>query len=103
MVFIANAFAGWLIGQLATAGRKRLSEWLYGSGQERALQGAATAAIAATAQQLRPWPAHPDDERSAEYLARVIDEVFDKAPTPAESLTDQGPQQPRHRQGASHL
>jgi hypothetical protein len=88
MVFVADALAGWLIGQLTDAGRKRLGMWLLGSEQERALQQAATAAIQATAEQLRPWPPSPDDTQSVDHLARVIDQVFQKAPTPAESLAD---------------
>jgi len=47
MVFIAEAFGGWLAGQLADAGRRRLGGWLLGSDQQRALQQAATAAIQA--------------------------------------------------------
>lgn len=44
-MFVADAFAGWLIGQVADAGRRRLAPWLLGSDQQRALQQAATAAI----------------------------------------------------------
>jgi hypothetical protein len=88
MVFIAEAFAAWLIEQVADAGRKRLAAWLLGSDQERALQQAATAAIEATARQLRPGPATADETESADHLARVIDHVFRATPTPAESLAD---------------
>jgi hypothetical protein len=88
MVFVAEAFAAWLVEQVADAGRKRLGAWLLGSDQQRALQQAATAAIQATAQQLRPGPATADDAQGAEHLARVIDQVFQEAPTPAESLAD---------------
>ena len=65
MVFIADAFAGWLIGQVADAGRKRLGAWLFGTEQEQALQQAATAAILATARQLRPWDATTDDAQGS--------------------------------------
>jgi hypothetical protein len=87
MTFIADALGGWLVGQVASAGRKRLGDWLLGSEEERALQQAATAAIQATAEQFRPESAVADDAQSADHLARVIDHVFEKPPTPAESLT----------------
>jgi hypothetical protein len=87
-VFVADALGGWLIGQLADAGRKRLGSWLLGSDQERALQQAATAAIQATVWQLRAGSATTDDPEGADHLARVIDQVFGQAPTPAESLTE---------------
>ena len=89
MVFIAEAFAGWLVSQLADAGRKGLGGWLTGSDQVRALQQAATAAIQATARELRPGPATADDAQGPDHLARVIDHVFQEAPTPAESLAAQ--------------
>jgi hypothetical protein len=88
MVFVAEALGGWLIGQMANAGRKRLGSWLLGSELERALQQAATAAIQATARQWRPGPATTDDPQSADHLARVIDQVFQQAPTPADSLVE---------------
>jgi hypothetical protein len=85
-MFVAEAFAGWLFGQLLDAGRNRLGEWLLGSDQKRALQQAATAAIWATARQLRSTPAATDDPQGPDHLARVIDQVFGQAPTPTESL-----------------
>jgi len=88
MVFIAEAFGGWLAGQLADAGRRRLGGWLLGSDQQRALQQAATAAIQAISQQLRPNPTTTDDVDGAEHLARVIDEVFQQPPMPVESLAE---------------
>jgi predicted ATPase len=36
-----DALRGWLIGQVAAGGRKRLGDWLLGTEQERALQQAA--------------------------------------------------------------
>jgi tetratricopeptide (TPR) repeat protein len=86
MVFIAEAFGGWLVSQVADAGRRRLSEWLLGTDQERALQQAATAAIQGTARELRPGQRRADDMRGADHLARVIDQVFQRTPTPTESL-----------------
>jgi hypothetical protein len=88
MVFVAEAFAGWLVGQVSNAARKQMSTWLFGSDQDRALQQAATAAIQATARQLRPGSAATDDPRGADHLARVIDQVFKGTPTPDESLTE---------------
>jgi TPR repeat protein len=88
MVFVAEAFTGWLFGQLADAGRRRLGEWMLGSNQQRALQQAATAAIHATACQLRPEPGSVDDAQGADHLARVIDQVFQHGPTPDESLAN---------------
>ena len=49
VVFVANALGGWLVGQLADAGRKKLTELVLGSEQERALRRAADAAVWATA------------------------------------------------------
>jgi tetratricopeptide (TPR) repeat protein len=89
VLFIAQAFGDWLVGYLVEAGGQRLSRWLRGGEQQRAVQDAATAAIAATARQLRPLPAATDDPRGADHLARVIDQVFRQAPTPEESLAQQ--------------
>lgn len=61
---------------------------MLGSDQQRALRQAATAAIHATAQQLRPTAASSDDVVGAEHLARIIDEVFQQPPTPTESLVE---------------
>jgi hypothetical protein len=75
MVFIAEAFGGWLLGQVADAGRRRLGGWFLGDELERALHQAATAAIQRTARELRPGP-ETGDELGAEYLAKVLDEAF---------------------------
>lgn len=88
MVFIAEAFPGWLFGQLADAGRKRLGPWFLGNDQQRALQQAATAAIWATVRQLRATPGATDDVHGPDHLARVIDHVFQEPPDPAESLAE---------------
>jgi hypothetical protein len=37
VVFVADALGGWLVGQLPDAGRKKLTELVLGSEQERAL------------------------------------------------------------------
>jgi hypothetical protein len=44
--------AGWLIGLLADAGRKKLTTFVLGSEQERALRSAAKAAVRLTAEEL---------------------------------------------------
>lgn len=86
MVFVADDLGAWLVGLLADACRKKLTELVLGSEQERALWQAATAAIEATARQWRPGSAPEDDPQSADHLARVIDQVFQQAPTSPESL-----------------
>jgi hypothetical protein len=58
------------------------SRVVLGDEQQRALQEAATAAIHATARQLRPEPVGTDDPEGPDHLARVIDQVFQAAPTP---------------------
>ena len=62
---------GWLIGLLATAGRKKLTTLMLGTDQQRALHQAAAAAVERTAEQLAP--AGGDQARQ---LAMVIGEVF---------------------------
>ena len=71
MVFVADALGGWLVGQLADAGRKKLTELVLGSEQERALRRAADAAVWATAEEV----SHSGGEQ-AEQVAMVISEVF---------------------------
>lgn len=61
---------GWLIGQFADAGRRRLTDFILGSEQERALREAARAAISLTARELQP------DDPQAEHLAMIINQVF---------------------------
>ena len=60
--------AGWLIGLLADAGRKRLTTFVLGSEQERALRSAAKAAIRLTAEELPSG-----DEAQVEL---VINQIF---------------------------
>ena len=47
VVFVADAFGAWLVGQLADAGRKKLTELILGSEQERRCGGRPTP---------RSWP-----------------------------------------------
>jgi hypothetical protein len=76
VVFVADALGGWLVGQLADAGRKKLTELVLGSEQQRALRRAADAAVWATAEELSPCGGE-----QAEQAAMVISEVFrDPAP-----------------------
>ena len=76
MVFVADALGGWLVGQLADAGRKKLTELVLGSEQERALRRAADAAVWATAEELSP-----SGGEQAGQAAMVINQVF-RAPVP---------------------
>jgi len=75
VAFVVDDLVAWLVGLLADAGRKKLTASVLGSGQERALGRAATAAIELTVTQLAP----SDDER-AEQLAMVVSEVFQGPP-----------------------
>jgi hypothetical protein len=76
VVFVADALGGWLVGQLADAGRKKLTGLVLGSEQQRALRRAADAAVWATAEELNPCGGE-----QAEQAAMVISEVFrDPAP-----------------------
>jgi hypothetical protein len=83
VVFVADDLAGWLVGLLADAGRKKLVTLVLGSDQERALRQAAAAAIESTAGQLAP----PGGEQ-AEQLALVAGEVFGE-PVPGAALAGQ--------------
>ena len=71
MVFVADALGGWLVGQLADAGRKKLTELVLGSEQERALRRAADVAVWATAEEMSP-----SGGEQAGQVAMVISEVF---------------------------
>jgi hypothetical protein len=77
MVFVADALGAWLVGQLADAGRKKLTELVLGSEQERALRRAADAAVWATAEEMGP-----SGGGQAGRVAMVISEVF-RDPVPA--------------------
>jgi hypothetical protein len=71
VVFVADALGGWLVGQLADAGRKKLTELVLGSEQERALRRAADAAVWAAAEEMSP-----SGGGQAGQVAMVISEVF---------------------------
>jgi hypothetical protein len=71
VVFVADALGVWLVEQLADAGRKKLTELVLGSEQERALQRAADVAVLATAEEVSP-----SGGEQAEQVAMVISEVF---------------------------
>ena len=71
MVFVADALGGWLVGQLADAGRKKLTKLVLGGEQERALHRAAGAAVWATAKQVSP-----SGGEQAGQVAIVINEIF---------------------------
>lgn len=71
MVWVADDLGAWLVAVLADAGRKKLTGMILGDEVDRALGQAATAAVQATARELRPG-----DADGAEGVARVISEVF---------------------------
>jgi len=69
--FVADDLAAWLVALLADSGRKRLTSWLVGDEQERALQQAAAAAVESAANALSPG-----DKERADEQAMVISHVF---------------------------
>jgi tetratricopeptide (TPR) repeat protein len=71
MVFVADDLGAWLVALLADAGRKRLTNVVLGSDQERTLRRAATTAVKLTVAEF-----HPDGGERAEELAMVVSEVF---------------------------
>ena len=76
VVFVADALGAWLVEQLADAGRKKLTELILGSEQERALRRAADAAVWATAEEMSPSGGEQPGR-----VAMVISEVFrDRVP-----------------------
>jgi hypothetical protein len=82
--FVADDLGAWLVSLLADAGRKRLTAWVLGTDQERALRQAATAAVSRTAEEFRP-----DDSAGVAELMMVVSEVFND-PAPDASLRMQG-------------
>lgn len=78
---IADAFASWLIGLVLDEGRKRLTIWILGTEQERALRQAADIAIRRTARELSS-----DDERAVQ-IEMVIGQVFAQ-PVPHAALSE---------------
>lgn len=77
--FVADDLGAWLIGLLADACRKKLTTWVLGTEQERALRQAATAAVSLTVRDL-----DLEGGPEAEELAAVICQVF-SVPALAES------------------
>jgi len=71
VAFVADALGVWLVEQLADAGRKKLTELVLGSEQERALRRAADAAVWATAEEMSP-----SGGEQAGQVAMVINQVF---------------------------
>ena len=71
MPFVADDLGAWLTGLLADAGRRKLTTFVLGTDQERALRSAATAVVRLTAEELRP-----DNDEQAQHVARVISQVF---------------------------
>ena len=84
MVVGADDLGAWLVAVLAEAGRKKLTALVLGDELDRALRQAATAAVQAAAQELRPG----DDERAGQ-VAMVVGEVF-AAAMPGAGLAGQG-------------
>ena len=80
MPFVADDLGAWMVSLLADAGRKRLTTWVLGTEQERALRQVATAAVSLTAGELRQ-----DNGALAAELALVISQVFSE-PAPDTSL-----------------
>ena len=80
MVFGADALGAWVVAVLADAGRKKLTEFVLGTDQERALRQAAAAAVDRTARELGSA-----DRDQAEQLALVVSQVFGE-PVPGEPL-----------------
>jgi uncharacterized protein YidB (DUF937 family) len=70
VVFGVDALGAWLVEQLADASRKRLTELVLGSDQERALRQAAVAAVQDTADEMAP------SGEQAGQMAMIIREVF---------------------------
>ena len=73
VVFVADDLGAWLVGLLADAALRRLTTWVLGSDQERALRQAANAAFQQTLDQFSP----AGDEQ-ARQLTTAIREAFKK-------------------------
>ena len=83
MVFVADDLGAWLVAALADAGRRRLTTWVLGSDQERALRQAAAAAVELTGLEIRPGGGEQADQ-----VALVINQVFSE-PIPDVPLAEQ--------------
>jgi tetratricopeptide (TPR) repeat protein len=82
MVFVADDLGAWLVGLLADAGRRKLTSFVLGGDQERALRLAGAAAVQVTVSELCPKDAERADE-----LTMIIRQVFAE-PVPAEHLAE---------------
>ncbi|MBO0803336.1 MAG: tetratricopeptide repeat protein [Nocardiopsaceae bacterium] len=71
MSFVADDLVAWLVCLVADAGRRKLTTWVLGNEQERALRQAATAAVQDVVGELRPR-----DSGRADELAMVVSEVL---------------------------
>jgi len=69
--FVVDDLLAWLVGLLADEGRKKMTTWIFGDEQTRALRPAATEAVRLAAAELCP-----DDAQHAEELAIMIDPLF---------------------------
>jgi hypothetical protein len=72
-VFVVDDLISWLTGRLAEAGYQKVSTWLFGSEQDRALKEAVTAAVRVTVAEIGP-----SGEEQADQLAQRINDVFGK-------------------------
>ena len=85
VVFVADDLGAWLVGLLADAFRKKVTAFVLGSDQERALRRVATKAVLAIAMEVSP----SSGER-AEEIAMAVNEVFGE-PAPAVWLAGEVP------------
>jgi hypothetical protein len=83
VVFVADDLGAWLVAVLADAGRRRLTQFMLGSDQDRALRQAGAAAVLLTGQEMCP-----ESGERAEQLAMVISQVF-SPPVPDAPLAGQ--------------
>lgn len=77
--FVADDLAAWLVSLLADSGRKRLTAWLVGDEQQRALRQAATAAVQSVAGDLSAGDLERADEQ-AMVISQVFGAVMPQAP-----------------------
>jgi len=74
VVFVVDDLAGWLVGVLADAGRKKLIGFIFGDEQERALRPAASAAV-----QQAPHDLSPAGDEQATQLAAAVRKALKKS------------------------
>jgi hypothetical protein len=82
VTFVADDLAAWLVGLLADRVRLRFTTLVLGTEQQRALRPAATAAVEQVGREVRPG-----DDKQAEHVALVINEVF-REPVAATPLAE---------------